>query len=285
MREKGVASFSGAIEPQTSLPIDARMLVNNLNDLIFEDTWMANDGNVYAYKGMIVSVINDMEESNGIYWLKDLPFHDLNNWIKIGDVDYNIIEGMLVHGKSAYEIWLEEGNEGTKQNFLEDISAGKSAYEVWIENGNMGTELDFLESLNGKNVYDVWLEDGNTGTELEFLNSLKGKDLYQVWLDTGNTGSEIDFFNSMKIKGDKGDRGFQGDKGDPGPGFKPDAVGSLLERDVYDGESEGFCYLVIEESALYFRKTVNNGVWVGPLTFIDYGEVKRQARKQALIFG
>lgn len=30
---------------------------------------------------------------------------------------------------------------------------GKSAYEIWLEQGNTGTEQDFLDSLNGKDGY------------------------------------------------------------------------------------------------------------------------------------
>ena len=63
---------------------------------------------------------------------------------------------------------------------------GISAYEVWLDLGNTGTEQDFIDSLkgpegdpgdpgaDGDSAYDVWIEAGNTGTEQEFLDSLKG---------------------------------------------------------------------------------------------------------------
>ena len=54
---------------------------------------------------------------------------------------------------------------------------GKSAYETWIEAGNTGSEEDFIESLkgeNGKSAYEEWLELGNTGSEEDFLEALKG---------------------------------------------------------------------------------------------------------------
>ena len=62
---------------------------------------------------------------------------------------------------------------------------GKSNYEIWIEAGNTGSEEDFIESLkggngdpgeNGKSAYELWLELGNTGSEEDFLESLKGAD-------------------------------------------------------------------------------------------------------------
>lgn len=61
-------------------------------------------------------------------------------------------------GKSAYDLWIEEGNEGTVADFLASLKGangvdganGKSAYQEWLDLGNEGTEEDFLESLKGK---------------------------------------------------------------------------------------------------------------------------------------
>jgi len=55
--------------------------------------------------------------------------------------------------------------------------AGNSAYETWLELGNSGTEQDFLDSLQGNNgasAYQTWLDLGNTGTEQDFIDSLGG---------------------------------------------------------------------------------------------------------------
>ena len=54
---------------------------------------------------------------------------------------------------------------------------GKSAYEVWIDDGNQGDEEAFFDSLrgdSGKSAYDEWISLGNEGTEEDFINSLKG---------------------------------------------------------------------------------------------------------------
>ena len=65
---------------------------------------------------------------------------------------------------------------------------GKSAYEIWLDLGNVGTEQDFIDSLigddgdpgdpgdDGDSAYEVWLALGNTGTEQDFIDSLKGAD-------------------------------------------------------------------------------------------------------------
>uniref|UniRef100_UPI0018E01320 hypothetical protein n=1 Tax=Algoriphagus resistens TaxID=1750590 RepID=UPI0018E01320 len=121
------------------------------------------------------------------------------------------------NGLSAYEIWLNEGNTGTEQEFLEGLAGadgadGQSAYDEWLAAGNTGTEQDFLDSLvgaagadgidgtNGLSAYEIWLNEGNTGTEQEFLDGLTGADgqsAYDEWLAAGNTGTEQDFLDSL----------------------------------------------------------------------------------------
>ena len=104
-----------------------------------------------------------------------------------------------IDGKSAYEIWLDLGNTGTEQDFIDSLigddgdagdagDVGDSAYEVWLALGNTGTEQDFIDSLKGDDgdagdagdvgdsAYEVWLALGNTGTEQDFIDSLKGDD-------------------------------------------------------------------------------------------------------------
>ena len=237
-----------------------------------------------------------------------------------------------VDGKSAYQIWLDNGNTGTEADFLnwlkgkdgangadgkdglngqngkdgvdgkdglngadgkdgangtdgkdgvngQDGVDGKSAYQIWLDNGNTGTETDFLnwlkgkdgtngtdgkdgvngadgkdgvdgqDGVDGKSAYQIWLDNGNTGTEADFLTWLKGKDgangtdgkdgvngadgkdgangqdgvdgksAYQIWLDNGNTGTETDFLNWLK-----GKDGTNGVDGKDGNGVKSAAI-------------------------------------------------------------
>lgn len=127
-----------------------------------------------------------MKVGNGITPYNDLPY--------IGD------HSRPEDGKSAYQIWLDEGNTGTVADFLESLvgDPGKSAYEIWLSVGNEGTILDFLADIEGSSAYDVWLDAGNEGTIQDFLDSLNGKSAYQIWLDLGHTGTEEDFIASLK---------------------------------------------------------------------------------------
>lgn len=117
-------------------------------------------------------------------------------------------------GKSAYDIAVEYGFDGTPEQWLNSLKhqsnnsqgtpnttpgpAGKSAYEIAKENGFTGTEQEWLTSLkgtpgengtngtSGKSAYQLAKENGFTGTLEEWLASLKGtpgengKSAYQV---------------------------------------------------------------------------------------------------------
>ena len=109
-------------------------------------------------------------------------------------------------GKSAYDIWIDQGHEGSIDDFLASLvgPAGKSAYEIWLSFGYEGTLSDFLVSLigpkgdQGYSAYDIWIQEGHTGTVQDFLDSLVGKSAYEIWIETGHTGTEQDFIDSLK---------------------------------------------------------------------------------------
>ena len=157
-------------------------------------------------------------------------------------------------GLSAYQVWLDEGNSGTTQDFLNDIKGDKgdqglSAYQVWLDEGNTGTAQDFFDTLKGEDgldgvsgdsAYQVWVNIGNSGTEQQFLDSLKGEDgldgqdglsAYEVWLAEGNTGSEQDFFESLQ--GPQGIEGPQGMQGEPGQDLVSDVANFTKTVDTY----------------------------------------------------
>lgn len=132
---------------------------------------------------------------------------------------------------------------------------GKSAYEIWIEQGGVGTEQDFLASLRGpagekgeigergaqgpigpqgaigpkgeagpQGVPGIPGVPGAKGAPGEKGDS--GKSAYQEWLDAGNAGSASDFIASLKgAKGDIGERGPKGDRGSDGSAGAPGTAG------------------------------------------------------------
>lgn len=80
---------------------------------------------------------------------------------------------------------------------------GKSTYEIWLEKGNTGTEQDFLESLKGQNGKDgVNGVDGKDGyTPIKGVDYFDGKD--------GVDGAKGE-------QGPQGDQGIQGVAGKDG---------------------------------------------------------------------
>ncbi len=103
----------------------------------------------------------------------------------------------VTNGKSAYELAVENGYQGTVEEWLASLVGetgangedGKSAYELAVENGYEGTLDDWLESLvgatgapgatgeagaDGKSAYELAVENGFEGSLEEWLTSLVG---------------------------------------------------------------------------------------------------------------
>ena len=102
---------------------------------------------------------------------------------------------------------------------------GKSAYQIAVEQGYQGSESDWLSSLKG--------DKGNTGAKGNpGQDGADGKSAYAIAVEHGYEDSEEKWLLSLKgEKGDPGDRGLQGvpgekgEKGDAGvagkDGFSP----------------------------------------------------------------
>ena len=105
---------------------------------------------------------------------------------------------------------------------------GKSAYQIAVEQGYQGSESDWLSSLKGDKG-----EKGNTGAKGNpGQDGADGKSAYAIAVEHGYEDSEKKWLLSLKgEKGDPGDRGLQGvpgekgEKGDAGvagkDGFSP----------------------------------------------------------------
>lgn len=145
-------------------------------------------------------------------------------------------------GKSAYQTWIDQGNKGTEQDFLNSLKGAKgetgatgetgsdgkpglSAYQLAVQSGFKGTESEWLESLKG----GPRGERGPAGN-----NGQDGKSAYQIWLDAGNKGTETDFLNSLV-----GQRGEQGEPGKPGKNGEQGPQG-IPGRDGKDGSTPSF---------------------------------------------
>lgn len=76
-RNKGTFQFAANFEVKTAEALDPRVVVSKKSDLINRDTWPGDDGIIYLYKGILVSV----QEEDSVYMLVD--------YTKILDEDYS----------------------------------------------------------------------------------------------------------------------------------------------------------------------------------------------------
>lgn len=110
-----------------------------------------------------------------------------------------------VDGKSAYQVALDMGFEGSLADWMESLN-GQSAYQLALENGYTGTEYQWLDSLkgahgdNGSSAYEIAVDAGFVGTELEWLTFMRGRSAYQIAVENGFVGTEVQWLDSIKFK-------------------------------------------------------------------------------------
>ena len=113
---------------------------------------------------------------------------------------------------------------------------GKSAYQIAVEQGYQGSESDWLSSLKGDKG-----EKGNTGAKGNpGQDGAEGKSAYAIAVEHGYEDSEEKWL--LSLKGEKGDTGERGEKGDTGAdgkdGFSPIAAvakdGSVITITITD---------------------------------------------------
>ena len=124
-------------------------------------------------------------------------------------------------GKSAYQIWLEQGNVGTEQDFINSLRGPAGAKGDKGDPGAQGPigPQGMIGPKGDSGIQGVPGIPGTPGSPgPPGVKGDSGKSAYQEWLDAGNTGSVSDFIASLKgAKGDRGERGSDGAAGAPGP--------------------------------------------------------------------
>lgn len=188
---------------------------------------LASDGSqaIYPSEGMLNFTIDrnaDSLEGGSITTITLDSFKDqLNQAIKEA-------KAQATPGKSAYQLWLDEGNKGSEQDFLASLKGEKGDAGATGETGQAGQP--------GLSAYQLAVQSGFKGSEKEWLDFLRkgpqgpqgnpgkdgkdGQSAYQIWLSNGHKGTETDFLNSLI-----GRRGEQGPQGEPGKNGQDGAQG------------------------------------------------------------
>lgn len=212
----------------------------------------------------LVSVINYIIDFYNAYPTKLSEFENDSKYISENNI-IQIIQELIDNGtlprtqgddgKSAYELAVEEGFMGTKQQWLSSLqgAVGKSAYELAVENGFSGSVQQWIASLkgedgtvgsNGQDGQDGitphidpftkhWMigetdtgivaegQDGSDGQD--GLNGVDGKSAYQSYVETTNDfpiKTEAQWIASLKgadgINGTNGINGQDGSNGQDG---------------------------------------------------------------------
>lgn len=97
-------------------------------------------------------------------------------------------------GLSAYQVWLNLGNSGTEQDFINSLKGADGATGKTGEAGQAGTNgvdgkagKDGANGKDGLSAYQIAVNNGFTGDEKAWLASLKGKD---GQAGTGGSGAD-----------------------------------------------------------------------------------------------
>ena len=141
---------------------------------------------------------------------------------------------------------------------------GKSAYQIAVEQGYQGSESDWLSSLKG--------DKGNTGAKGNpGQDGADGKSAYAIAVEHGYEDSEEKWLLSLKgEKGDTGERGEKGNTGDRGlqgvPGEKGEkGDAGVAGKDGTDGFSP-IANVVKNGSVITITITDKNGTTTVTLT-------------------
>ena len=152
---------------------------------------------------------------------------------------------------------------------------GKSAYQIAVEQGYQGSESDWLSSLKGDKG-----EKGNTGAKGNpGQDSAEGKSAYAIAVEHGYENSEDEWL--LSLKGEKGDTGERGEKGDAGvdgkDGFSPIANvvknGSVITITITD--KNGTTTVTLTEGA---------AVDLAPYAKVTYVDEKVQELSDSLTY-
>lgn len=136
--------------------------------------------------GVLAPVISVSKESDDVYILTIQTAEDIFE-------TPNLIGKQGTCGQSAYDLAVQDGFEGTEEEWLVSLKGqtgekglkgepgdrGQSAYDLAVQKGFAGTEEEWLATLKGKqgdqglSAYELAVQGGFKGTVKEWLESLK----------------------------------------------------------------------------------------------------------------
>ena len=189
-----------------NIDVNCDSIINQNDLLAFLPYW----GNEFIVE--YDSLHLDLEYAEGFLFLLT------NTGLVIDSVNLEFADGF-----SAYEIWLNQGNTGTIEEFLDSLigtdgqpgangqpgldgqdgapgapgapgANGASAYEIWVSLGNEGSEEDFIASLAGNaafapSIHGVFDSESH-GTTFVIDHAISTLSI-ELWGASGGDGGDI----------------------------------------------------------------------------------------------
>ena len=188
----------------------------SIKEVKFKET-LPNGDNVYQIVIEDNSIIGEILVKKG----------DKGDKGEVGATGNGIDKIELIDNGEDYRTYRITFTNGT--NFDWTVNDGYSAYEIAVDNGFEGTEQEWLESLIGKGLEFEW-KGTQLGVRVEGETQYKYVDLKG---QTGENGKNLEFnwrgtelgvrvqgqsdYQYVNLKGEKGDKGEQGIQGIQGP--------------------------------------------------------------------
>lgn len=197
MRNYGTNVYSNNFEPQVNGVLDARTKIEGpASDLTLDSTWTSKDGKQWACAGLVVSVVNDPENSkNGLYLLLDDDYSQTSNWKFIGsDVDLSSKQDVLVSGQNIKTI---NGNSLLGSGNLEIQGGGSS---ITVDDTLSTTSTNPVQNKVITEKINTKQDSLVSGTSIKTINSTSLLGSGNISIPKGD-------------KGDKGDAGINGTNG------------------------------------------------------------------------
>ena len=152
-RHKGNYIIPGNIEPQTTKPLDSRMVVDTSADLFKKETWESRDEKVYVYPGMVVATAGNNPEIWKLrnHRLGSDDYKDSSNWDRVdGSEDY--IAWLFDHNsKKIRDAYLRNEFVFVSDDTEQDLPAEawdssralthRAGMELWVRIANVSNNL------------------------------------------------------------------------------------------------------------------------------------------------
>ena len=255
-RDPGQLVFSSNIERQVEAPLDASMLVRTASALTDPNTFKSiNDGNDYSFPGMIVAVIDDVDDyKNGLYILKNLPRANPDNWVQFQPAYDNRLKTKSTHIVSSinelrssaiaflkehndeYDIAIDQLNATTKRL---DTNIDQLKGHVFTTINTLDTKVDenyttlFEKITNNQSANSITQDEQRTDINVlrgNLINAESRIDTHGI--DIGYLRTDVNTISNIIIPDHVKTLSLMIDSGVSTLNSKVDTVNSTLTTDI-----------------------------------------------------